>query len=262
MLSDWLKFSTRNPCPYSQFDVIDLEEEQDLSPEVRSHLADLISEARFSAGFLAEMAESPGWDQTKAAIAGQMPRQRNARRGEFGEVLISAILRQFHEYKLPVPKLRFKITSDQSLPSTDVLAIKLDPANKITEVCFVESKLRTSASSNAAVEGCTQLQSDYNAKWPSILVFIANQLYERDDLLFPSFLEYLKERNDTTEIDSFRLSLCWEHTAWRETVLENLQESDVGLKKLAVHVIRIKGLEDLTDDLFTQLGIVEVSDNE
>lgn len=103
MLSDWLKFSRRNPCPYTQFDVIDLEEEHALSPEVRSHLTDLLSEARFSPGFLAEMAEYLGWDQAKAAIASQLPRQRNAKRGEFGEVLISAILRQFHEYTLPVP---------------------------------------------------------------------------------------------------------------------------------------------------------------
>lgn len=148
------------------------------------------------------------------------------------------------------------------MPSTDVLALKVNSANKIVEVCFVESKLRTNAGGNAAIEGCTQLQNDYNAKWPSILVFIAKQLYERNDLLFHPFMEYLQDRNDTTEIDSFRLSLCWEHTTWREKVLENLQESDIGLKKLAVHVIRIKGLEDLTDDLFTQLGIVEVSDDE
>src|SRR5712691_11907730 len=105
-------------------------------------------------------------------------------------MLICAILEQFHGYKIPVQKLRFKITKGESLPGTDILALKTNIEGLITEVCFIESKLRTSSDNRAAIEGCNQLQGDYNSKFPDMVDFVTQRLYERQDPLFRPFLLY------------------------------------------------------------------------
>ena len=71
----------------------------------------------------------------------------------------------------------------------------------------------------------------------------------------------MRERRDTTDRDTFRLSLCWDDLAWREKVLENLQDYGVTLPKFTVHVIRINGLRQLTDELFAAFGVTEVYDD-
>jgi hypothetical protein len=58
------------------------------------------------------------------------------------------------------------------------------------------------------------------------------------------------------------LSLCWEDTAWRERVLENLQDAGVEVPRLSVHVMRIHHLRHLTDELFAEIGVVAVSDDD
>ena len=45
VLKTWLKLNQRDPCPYSQFEVIDMEQKGDLSPEMRSDLIDLLRAA-------------------------------------------------------------------------------------------------------------------------------------------------------------------------------------------------------------------------
>lgn len=263
MLNTWLNWNERDPCPYSQFKVIDIEQKADLSPEVTSYLNGLLRAERFAPEYLGAMSEYLGWQRVRDLIvATQVPRTIAVKRGEFGEVLITAILEQFYGYSIPVPKLRFKITANQSLPATDVLALKIDDKGSIAEVCFVESKLRTSSDDMAAVEGHRQLQEDYESKLPDILSFISQRLYERKDSLFDAFASYLCDRRDTTDRDTFRLSLCWEHSAWREKVLENLQDDDVTLPRLTVHVIRINNLRQLTDELFAALGVTEVHDDD
>jgi hypothetical protein len=108
----------------------------------------------------------------------------------------------------------------------------------------------------------SQLLKDFNSQFPGILSFVAARLYERKDALFQAFASYLQDRNDTKDKDNFRLSLCWEHSTWREKPLENLQDNGMDLPKLAVHVIRIHTLRQITDELFAELGVTEVSDDD
>jgi hypothetical protein len=262
MLSEWLNWRERNPCPYSQFQVTDVEERHQPPQKVRTYLVDLLQAARFEPHFLHDMAQSLGWEGVKRLVEQSVPRVSNAKRGEFGEVLTAEMLSNFHGYKIPIFKLRFKMTANQTLPTTDILALKIDAHGAIIEVCFIESKLRTSAAPMVAVDGCKQLEKDYESRLPDILTFIAARLHERNDPVYEAFKAYMRTRQDTTEQDTFRLSLCWEASAWRESALENLQEASVDLPRLTVHVIRITHLRQLTDDLFAGIGVVEVSDDD
>ena len=48
VLKTWLNPNQRDSGPYSQFEVIDMEKKEDLPPEMRSDLIDLLRAARFN----------------------------------------------------------------------------------------------------------------------------------------------------------------------------------------------------------------------
>lgn len=259
MLSEWLRWSRREPSPFSGFRVIDVTESEPPTDIVINHLKDLLTYARLDPSFLQDAAKYLGWDNVRALIAEFQPLGTRARRGEFGEVLSSAMLSEFHNYLVPVQKLRFAISGDQSLPGTDVIALKLDK-RRIAEVSFVESKLRTGSDTGAAVQGYDQVKRDYEERLPDMLRFVAQRLH--GDPLFDVFMEYMRDRMDTRDRDSFQLFLVWEQSQWSETVLRNLEDNEVELNRLNVHVTLIQDLADLTNSLFAMLGAGIVSDDD
>ena len=270
MLSLWLNYNELSPTPYSQFSLVDTGEINPISPEIKSYILKLLLDARFSPTFLESIdsaAEELGWQEVKKLIVSEgMPTWVPTRRGDFGEIIITAILEEIQGYIIPVAKLRYKVTGNQLLTGTDSLALKMNSEREITEVCFVESKLRTAFNKEEdkmiAVQGSKQLQKDYESKLPDILSFIAQRLFETNNELFEPFMNYMRYRKDTTDIDTFRLSLCCDQDAWKEVVLVNLEENEVHVPQLIVHRIRIKELGPLTEDLFTAIGVLEVSDDD
>ena len=262
MLKEWLCWLERDPSPYSEFRVIDVTEIQPPTDVVINHIRDLLIHARLDPKFLQDAAKYLGWDKVQALAASSQPKGFRMRRGEFGEVLSSAMLQQFHGYTIPVQKLRFAISSDQSLPGTDVIVLRLDSQRKITEVGFVESKLRTGSDTGAAVQGYKQLKHDYEQQQSDMLHFVAQRLYERNDLLKDEFMKYMLDREDRRDRDSFQLFLIWEQPGWSETVLQNLEDNDVELDRLTLHVTLVQNLGQLTEKLFRSIGVDGAVDDE
>ncbi len=194
-----------------------------------------------------------------AVVEAGLPTVPTAQRGDFGEVLTAAALVEFLDYSVPVSKLRFGINPDQGLPSTDVVATKKD-RNVISEVCFVESKTRTSRDNDCAVEGYNQLVTDYSQRLPQMILFILNRLAERNDPLFEVFLGYALDRRDTLGLERFHLGFTWEAANWSEAVLKNLEGKvdNATYPKLSVHLLALKDLAKLIEGLFAQIGIARV----
>lgn len=263
MLDQWLSSIKRDPCPYPEFEVIDLDELETLSPAGKDYLVSLVRAARFDPRFLQDMAAYLGWENVNEhIIANLMPDNKTAKRGDFGEALMAGVLTEFHGYHIPIPKLRFKFTGGQSLPSTDTLALKTNSNGEIVEICFMESKLRTSQDDYAATSGYSQLEEDYNCKLPDILTFVAARLHEQNHALFPPFALYMKNRLSRKDNDAFRLGLCYDSEVWREKALENMQAHGVKLPNFSAHVICVDNLRIVTDEIFAELGLTEVSDDE
>ena len=182
VLTNWLREQRRASAPYTRFRVVDLEAVERPSNEVMEHLENMLSDALFAPGFLRRVAEKLTWRGVyEKILARRASASEKVKRGDFGEALFGAILVEFHDYLIPVPKLRFKVTPNQTLTGTDTLALRLTPEGEIGEVCFVESKLRTNPDRMVAVEGCAQLVQDYDVRLPDILEFIAQRLHERND---------------------------------------------------------------------------------
>ncbi len=192
ILVKWLGCSGRKPCSYSEFEVVDVQQISKTTDEIEEYLAGLLREARFDKEFLEGIADYIGWERTKSeVIAPGFASSEAIRRGDLGEALFLSLAEEFHGYIVPVRKLRFKVRGNQTLPGTDVLAFKLD-SDSITEVCFVESKLRTAPDNMAAVKGYQQLKNDYESMLPEMLSFVAYVLHMRWHKMFESMASNMR----------------------------------------------------------------------
>lgn len=255
MLAAWIGCRTRSPSKYRRFAVIDGLEKIPPSDEVKRHLSSLLQAARFDPDFIAALSRELGWMTVAEKVKNMTPRLVTNKRGRLGEALACGLLEQVHGFQIPVQKQRYIITRDQSLPGTDAIALRLNPEGVITEVCFVESKLRTVADTAAALQGYDQLVRDYDDALPHMLLFVAERLRSEHHPLESAFFRYLRERSDETDLDSFGLFLVWEKAKWSETALQNVEDSDPQLSPVHVHVVLIDGLAQLVDEVFELAGL-------
>ncbi len=183
----------------------------------------------------------------------------SVRRGDFGEAVTVEYLKTVEGYRVPVMKLRYKISANQTLPGTDCIAFKFSDG-KLVKVAFVESKFRTSADLAVAVQGTKQLQKDADNVDSEILTFVARQLRETGDPLTELIEAYIFDRD--AELDEFLLMILYENTIWDERILENLEDESLDIEHLHVYIAKITGLRQLTDAAFLELEVEVVDDDQ
>ena len=259
MLDQWLRCVERPPESFSHFKVEDVTEILPPSEAVKTHVSQLIRESAIDLAFLEDITRRLGWERAESMVRQRLPENLSARRGRFGEVLGVFMLRQLKGYIIPIEKAHFAITGGQSQPSTDAVLLKIE-GNSVTEVCFVESKLRTGRDNFASVEGARQLKADYQKEMPDMLQFTAARLHDRRDPLYDLFMDYMASRQDVRDRDSFCLLLFYDSTMWSEQSLANLADDEPSVSPLQVLATRLAGLADLSQEIFGLVGMTVVDD--
>lgn len=254
-LSEWLEWKQRHPSDYKTFDLIEITEQRKISkPEINA-LASKISSARVDPELVRRAAEKVGWKNAATTLVVPMlPTLPNVRKGLFGETLAGMTLVDFFGYQIPVQKLRYSITKNQTLPGTDIIAVKYKDGG-LTELCFVEVKLRTGEDTAAAKEAYGEIQRQRVQKIPALLSFITARLQAEQNPLFDLFLRYLLDRHDTTKIESTHICLVWEKMNWSEKTLVNLEDSITtpSASVLTVDLVIIENLVPLVGSVFEEL---------
>lgn len=257
-VDEWLYPVPRTDTEYP-FEVTDLKEETSKRPS-SAELAELLGESYWNQDFLVDVADRYGFEAVRDKFFQARGKTRlSVRRGDFGEALSVEYLKKVEGYLVPVMKLRYKIVSNQTLPGTDCVAVKLSEEDEIIEVAFVESKLRTSLDTSVAVEGAKQLKQDADSTLPEILTFIAQRLHETNDPLASRFESYIFDRN--TELDTYLLFIFHEKAEWRERILINLEDEAVELEPLHVYVAKIDDLKQMSDTAFATLNAEVIEDD-
>lgn len=250
-LNKWLEWSNRDPCPYFKFDVIDVREKCIIDDEIETYICNSFIYERFDFNFIRDQVEDLGWVSVVDLIfEGESESISRSFKGDIGEVFFSIVLRGFHDYIIPIPKIRYKLITGQTLPRTDILALKVNQSQNITEVCYAEVKLRTVSDNNAAKDSYDQLMEAFNLRRPSILKFVAARMKEILHPLYNSFRIYLRKRQDSRDIDNFQIGLCWDTSIWNEKVLENLEVVEIELPRLTVQVLQINNLNTNLNEIF------------
>lgn len=226
-----------------------------ITPALESWFSERLREERFDQQLVLDLVDILGWDEARAVIESGMPSVRNVRKGVFGEVLAAECIAEFDGYVVPVKKLRSMITSGQSLPGTDVLAFLLDSNGQVARATYIEAKLRTHAEPGVGVEAEQQLARDMSARFPQILLFVANQLYQSQSPLTGAVRGYMMSRERGESLDEFRIHLTWEATAWSDEVLDRIEESPPLLEPLTACAAVVRDLDALVTRVYAAIGV-------
>lgn len=255
-LDRWLLSTPRTPA-FTDFAVLDVSELAERDETTRKLLMTVVSRFLFHPKVLEGLRARLG-NQTRLALDAATPSTPNLRAGAFGEALSAEICEQWHSYLIPLRRLRL---SGGSPPGTDLLALRINEASELTEVCYIECKLRTTDSTVTALEAHTQLLQARQERVPAILNHVVNHLAEAHSPLLPHFLNYMASRSNQPAGDSYRIALTWETATWSDRVLNNLQDGGVSLAPLVVDVIRVAGLRDLVEEIYNALGVKALTDD-
>ncbi len=255
----WLKRTSEDEESFDQFVINYISESTVPTDTIKSGLASMMMSAWLDPEIITNICDDIGWTETKKFLSGVVPSSKTAKRGEFGEALTYELLEKMLGFRVLVKKLRYKVTSGQSLPGTDILAVKLDKGS-ITEVCFIECKLRTVHDNQAAVDAYNQLLGISKQRYPDIVKFTASRLKDSQDSLFESFKNYMLKHSNPVQIETFRVTLIYDTSVWNKKVIERLRDEleKTRLSNTYVDVVSIKELKELVDSIFDSIGIKEV----
>lgn len=254
MISEWLEYKHRKGNTGFKFDVIDyVEKPVKTNDMITKDFGKIFVQNTIDYDYLKKLSGSIGWEKTKNEfILNTASKKKNMKKGRFGEMLSGSILEEFHKYSIPIHKLRYAITTDQSMPGTDLIAIKRND-NEILEMCFVESKLRTTSNTSAITEGYLQLENDIHGGIPAMLKFVMSRLYDKGDPLLQLIINYLISRTDSK--DTFRIVATCDKKHWSEKSLTNLDDEINNFKhKLVVDIIQMEDLKTKVEECYNSLG--------
>ncbi len=225
-----------------------------------TELAEVLQDSYFGKEYLATVAARYGFRAVhEKLLQARSSTALKVKRGDFGEAITTEYLKRVEGFDIPVIKLRYKVTANQTLPGTDCLTLKVSNGT-LVEVGYVESKLRTAVDVSVAVEGAKQLAQDASRAVPEILTFVSRQLRESRNPLTNLFESYLFDRN--ADLDVYILMILHESTKWNERILVNLEDEQVALEPLQVYVAKIAELGRLADATFSQLGMEVLEDDD
>ena len=159
-----------------------------------TELANFMRDSYTVPAYLADIAARYGHEKVRDILRSRTGTLSSVRRGDFGEAVTVEYLKTVEGYHIPVIKLRYKMSANQTLPGTDCIAFRFSN-NKLVKVAFVESKLRTTKDLAVAVQGTKQLQQDADSANPEILTFIAHRLREIGDPFTELIESYIFDRD-------------------------------------------------------------------
>ena len=256
-IDSWLKGLQRSLGSHV-FAIFDITEGTPRNDSTVTLLTDWVSRFLFHPQVMEDLWAQLG-ESARLALNAAIPSTSSLRSGVFGEALSAEICEQWHAYLVPLRRLRL---TGGSPTGTDLLALKIGNNGDLSEICYIECKLRTTARPNAAAEAYEQLLRIRKERFPAITNYLANYLFQTNSHLYQPFMRYLTSRQDQSAADSFRIALTWEESYWSEDVLKNLGEKDVQLAPLTVDVIKIGQLRGLVQEVYDSLGIEVVKDGD
>jgi hypothetical protein len=252
VLRDWLATLERQPAD-RRFAARDTTEHSALTEAVYAYLVQLVLDNLIGLDFIELLANALGDEVTLNWVRDSTPGRAPMQRGDFAEILTGALLIEFDGYEVPIKKLRYRVSADDSLTGGDVLALRADTDGSIIGTCLAETKFRSTPATRAAVDAYEQLEKQARQALPDIYRFVTQRLTEIGHPLGAALLRFLGSGSND-DLAEYRIELVWDLDAWREDVLNELDDLEPSLHPLTVDVVRIEQLVELVEELLTRTG--------
>jgi Cap4 SAVED domain len=108
-----------------------------------------------------------------------LPRTKKARSGDLGEILASELVEERMDFNIPVRRMRYKDGREVPLRGDDFIGVGHDDEDRL-RLLKGEAKSRRALGKTTITEARAALNRDDGRCTPSSLLFVANQLLERD----------------------------------------------------------------------------------
>ena len=252
MLEEWLEYVQREDTSF-RFKVNNINEKKNRDTDkINQIFGSIILDNIVGYDTAKKISEKIGWNRTvERFVSPRISKINNMKKGKFGEMLESTVLEEFFDFVIPIKKWKYAITSDQSLPSTDIVAIKKNDSD-VTEISFVESKLTTGDSKRPISEAYKQLVENRDKGFSEILDFIILRLHDEQSPLAEMFIEYCFKKD--TRNDTYRVAVTCDTDKWDDKSLKKLDTIPKPMSDLTIDVIRIKTLETIVNGVYKKKG--------
>lgn len=174
---------------------------------------------------------------------------KNVRRGDWGEIVSSLLLRDVMNLETALIKLRYKLNRKKSSFGIDVFGVQLDESGNVCGLCVCETKTKITYDKKIGVKAHDSLYMNDKSAIITIADFMSTLYFNEGKFeLSDQFDEIvLQKANFPTDHHIF---LVHEKSLWKEDIiieLDNLNELNQGLN---FNVLLIDGLDKLANQCF------------
>jgi hypothetical protein len=181
-----------------------------------------------------------------------LPGPGNQRVGDFGELVATAVFRRLKQYTVPVLKLRFKLDPNESQRLIDVVAFQHLSRPGEVVLAVTEVKTRTNTPTplppTLGIDAYKQLLEAVDERMGQSLTFIRKRLEEQGRVWLADRVEALLD-DETYTLERY-LAFVVDEAAWRDVILERLDQHDRDAEHLCANVLLIGDLNSLVDDSY------------
>jgi hypothetical protein len=188
------------------------------------------------------------------------PKRNRTRKGDFGEIIAAHSMEYAFGYEIPVKKLRYaKMRSGDQPTGIDLVAFKTN-GGALTELCYIESKLRTVPDKDFGVEAHDQLELAWQSTAAEYHMFLLNVLDDQRHVAFESFCDFMAGEGQCET--TFCIALHSDSVAWNEDTISRLSKKPPTLNPLTVLVYRLPDLAESIETSFASIGLHAADDDD
>lgn len=254
-ISKWIDIRILNPAPYQEFTVLSATENCSPDDQILQGLMCALVDMVLEFEYYLDVIRFGGNKLARKRLNARISPKTSFRFGDFGEILLFGFLVAKCDYKVPYKKIARRFLG-QSQQGYDLIAVRTD-GNKLDEILFIESKLRTTRNSTAAKQAYVQLSYNYHQRHIENIEPLERCLQGTDDAMRELILNYMFSRDIYADRERFLIGLIYDEGIWNDTCLTNLAgivDDQQNPKTLAL-VAQIADLRNLIERVCSLSGI-------
>lgn len=175
---------------------------------------------------------------------------KNVRRGDWGEIVSSLVLRDVRNLETALIKLRYKLNRKKSSFGIDVFGVQLDDAGNVCSLCVCETKTKITYDKKIGVKAHNSLNINDKSSIITIADFMSTLYYtEGNYALADQFDEIVIKKGEFPT--DHHIFLVHEKSLWKDDILDELNNLADLHKGLNLNVLLIDNLNDFADHCFS-----------
>lgn len=262
VLGKWLQNRSRGEHSF-KFNIIDVTEVQNIRKDAKfpSWLAEELLVAHKNPEHLKRRYSRRDKKELRDYLDGEVFPQlttvldKNNRRGDFGEIISSLILRDIYQLETALIKLRYKLNRKKSSFGIDVFGVQSDEDGKVSGLYICETKTKITYDKQIGVKAHQSLFINETSSINTIADFMSELYYSEGNYDLSDQFDEIVLNNAQFPTD-YHIFLVHEKNKWKEDILSVLNDLQDLEQDFTINVLLIDDLDHLSDHSFSLISDV------